>query len=467
MSKSKPDKQNNKRFVFRRGETIEEHSGLTKDQIMIRTFAAMCLPAAASIFAMGTNSLYNILAALLATLLSHYLIRAFELRTFTTDIFVNNNTNCTYNSPYSPLVAGMIVALCVGELTPPLITALIAALTMIVFKWGQEKIFQRKIVNPAAAAKSLVLLIITLMWFLEDPLDSGLIFYPEHLEYALFTEEGFLRAMEYAEQIGFYGTERLSAASSLILLKEHGWIGGASGLLVVISGILLALWIKLKWRITLVYLTTMIVLTSILAGLTGGHLGLRLAFHIFTGSVIFMAFYMATDPKTTPVTWKGQYLFGALLGILTMGLQLAGLFGSSFIALTILNPFHFYLDRLGMKISPVSPLKSQDALKKYLRFPGPSLAAIDPIEEIEPEAKTREIEGSVEECIRCGFCLEVCPKDLHPVLAMEAHEHEDNNMMDHVYPEECINCDLCSYVCPALIKVPEHLDEIRDRMKID
>ncbi|MFW5976711.1 MAG: RnfABCDGE type electron transport complex subunit D, partial [Bacillota bacterium] len=350
-----------KNLSVSRGVEGDIHSGLTEDQIMFRTLIAMCIPAVAAIFAMGTNALFNILVAVATSLVCHYLLKAIDLKS------IKKLRKTTYETPYSPLVAGMIVGLCMGELSPYYVTAFVAVLTMVVFKWGQEKYFGKKIINPAAGAKALVLLVITISWFLPDSLTSGLLFYPEHLMFNLFTEEGFLGAMEFAEQMNFYGLGNLSISQSLILWKAHGWIGGASGVLTLASGILLAFWIKLKWRISLSYLIGMTVLSIVLGFATGGHIFMRIAFHVFTGSVIFLGFYMATEPQTTPVTQTGQYLFGGILAFLTMGLQLLGFFGSSFVALAILNPYASYIDRIrikkpfGKEVRKYSPAESLPA----------------------------------------------------------------------------------------------------------
>jgi electron transport complex protein RnfC len=56
---------------------------------------------------------------------------------------------------------------------------------------------------------------------------------------------------------------------------------------------------------------------------------------------------------------------------------------------------------------------------------------------------------SVQNCIRCGKCITVCPMGLEPYLLMnlsEANRWEDveqNKAMD------CIECGSCSYTCPA------------------
>ena len=48
--------------------------------------------------------------------------------------------------------------------------------------------------------------------------------------------------------------------------------------------------------------------------------------HLCGGGIIFGAFFMATDYVTSPITPKGQILFGILLGVLT---GLFRLFGGS------------------------------------------------------------------------------------------------------------------------------------------
>ncbi len=406
------------------------HSELTEDQVMLRTFIAMCIPAIAAILAMGTMALFNILAAVVTAVICHFIIKKLEAQD------QKNLGETTYDSPYSPLVAGMIVGLCMGELSPYWITAIVSAVTMIGFKWAQERYLGRKVINPAAGAKMLVLLVITFMWFLPDSLASGMLFYPEHLAYNLFTGEGFQGAMELAEVMGFYGTENLSVAESLLLWKRHGWIGGASGIATLASGILLAYWIKLKWRITLSFLGGMAVLAALIGLATGGPVLTRIAFHVFTGSVIFLGFYMATEPQTTPATFAGQYIFGGLLALLTMGLTLIGLYGASFVALVVLNPYAPYIDRIGLKeafgkgkkvFSPgqnidqtkdtTSPVLVYDASKCIMCQR--CVKACDEIQEKgilglgdrgENIFTTAGLgERGFSECDGCGGCFELCP----------------------------------------------------------
>lgn len=43
--------------------------------------------------------------------------------------------------------------------------------------------------------------------------------------------------------------------------------------------------------------------------------------------MIFLAFFMATEPQSTPMSAGGQYLFGVGLGILTFLLQQLNVLG--------------------------------------------------------------------------------------------------------------------------------------------
>ncbi len=363
------------------------HSGFTENQMMVRTMIAMLIPAIVGPLAMGVGALVNILAAVFTAVVCHYILKAVESRN------VQQLRESLYQRPYSAIVAGMIVGLCVGELSPWFVTAGISAMTMVVFKWGQEKVFGRKIVNPAAAAKAFVLLGITFMWFIPNPLVSGQLFYPEHMMFDLFSGEGFIGAMEFGRQMGFYGTENLSVTESLVIWKRHGWIGGASGVLTVISGVLLALWIKLKWRISVAFLVSMGVLAALIGVATNTDVAMRVAFHVFSGSIVFLAFYMATEPQTTPVTHKGQYLFAVALALLTTGLMGAGLFGASFVALVILNPFASYFDRVRLR----------EAVGRTVR-------AFSPAKHIDTrvDVSSPVLLYDASKCIMCERCIKAC-----------------------------------------------------------
>jgi len=47
-------------------------------------------------------------------------------------------------------------------------------------------------------------------------------------------------------------------------------------------------------------------------------------FHIFSGSIIFGAFFMATDPVTSPKSDEGRWIFGIAIGVLIMAMRYWG-----------------------------------------------------------------------------------------------------------------------------------------------
>ena len=100
---------------------------------------------------------------------------------------------------------------------------------------------------------------------------------------------------------GTYPTASLmNNFQTLFLDKFHGWTGGASALAVIVVGVALFVILRryIKWRVTLSYLVTTIVMSMIMFGIYGGDPALRLMFELFIGSSIFLAFFMATDPAT-------------------------------------------------------------------------------------------------------------------------------------------------------------------------
>ena len=76
--------------------------------------------------------------------------------------------------------------------------------------------------------------------------------------------------------------------------------------------------------------------------------------------------------------------------------------------------------------------------------------------------RTETYTGKPADCIRCGYCIEVCPMELYPVLIMEAREYQQEKLLEELQPEECIKCGLCSYVCPGKISIPDYFPEDRE-----
>lgn len=225
--------------------------------------------------------------------------------------------------------------------------ALISVIGMVVFK-KVAGLAGRKIVNPAAAAKFLVLLPAIFTTLITSwHLSSGMLMVPSLSggigATAIVGGNGAAAFGGYLQ--GCYAiptaTTMDSIESIMLLAKYHGWVGGASSIAVIIAGVaLFAIGRKyFKWKITASYLISIAVLSLMFSFIFGdADLTTRLLFELFVGSSIFMAFFMATDPATTPFSGIGQIIFGVGLAILTIVIQtFMGFFGGSLLALLIMN----------------------------------------------------------------------------------------------------------------------------------
>ncbi|MGI6011026.1 MAG: RnfABCDGE type electron transport complex subunit D [Ruminococcus sp.] len=111
---------------------------------------------------------------------------------------------------------------------------------------------------------------------------------------------------------------------SLLVGNVQGTIGETSVIAILIGAIFLLCLKIIDLRIPLTYLGSFLIFIIIF----GGH-GLDANYilgHLFGGGLMLGAWFMATDYVTSPITKKGQIVYGIILGILT---GLFRLFGGS------------------------------------------------------------------------------------------------------------------------------------------
>ncbi|MDD4808568.1 MAG: RnfABCDGE type electron transport complex subunit D, partial [Bacilli bacterium] len=80
-----------------------------------------------------------------------------------------------------------------------------------------------------------------------------------------------------------------------------GAVGETSSLLCLLGFIFLTITRTIKWKISVVYVLTVFVMSSFVGNLNGLGTWFSL-FHIFSGGLMFGAVFMATDPVTSPTT---------------------------------------------------------------------------------------------------------------------------------------------------------------------
>ena len=101
----------------------------------------------------------------------------------------------------------------------------------------------------------------------------------------------------------------------------NGSLGETSALACLLGGLYLVIRRTASWEIPAGLIVAVLVLGSV-ADLAGPADGWTVMHHILGGSLLFGAFFIATDPVTSPLTPKGKFIFGLGTGMLSMVLRL-------------------------------------------------------------------------------------------------------------------------------------------------
>ena len=130
----------------------------------------------------------------------------------------------------------------------------------------------------------------------------------------------------------------------LFLGKVGGSLGEISALLLIIGGLYL-IWRKvINWQTPVAYIATVAVL-SFLFPKAGSSLEWML-YSVFGGGLMLGAFFMATDYATSPVTKKGQLVFGIGCGLFTVLIRYFGSYNEGVCySIMVMNLFVALIDK--------------------------------------------------------------------------------------------------------------------------
>jgi Na+-translocating ferredoxin:NAD+ oxidoreductase RnfD subunit/NAD-dependent dihydropyrimidine dehydrogenase PreA subunit len=433
----------------------KEYSFMTQNKLMTYTFVALLIIAviSAALWSQVTDSGWNLgLTVGLVTIIAVGVAVGLDwlLYKLASDSPLNTMSAAVFGMivalSYSLGVPGMAITSTTDAVPKELLSApnaflyvaLISLIGLVVFKKMQG--LRRKYVNPAAAAKFLVLIpFISTVFLAKDhfasytsggfsvPLLAGPIGNTVIKGNGLASFASYLQSCYWLPNFSPTGTYP-PISQIMILEKFHGWVGGASSLAVIIVGIALFAIARryIKWRITTAYFVTVVLMSLLMTVAYGGDAYVRLMFELFIGSSIFMAFFMATDPASTPLTYLGQGIFGVGLGVLTVLIQTyMNFFGGALLALLVMNLFSSRLDRIGL-LKPIEG-KVEPKLPKAQQFTSVRTIA----------------------CMRCGACMRVCCHKLSPILIKEAFDKQKIEALVELKADLCDGCGHCSFVCPV------------------
>lgn len=205
----------------------------------------------------------------------------------------------------SAMVSGVILGLSLPGTAPWYIGCIASAVAMGIGKMVFGGLGQN-IFNPAMVGRVFVMIA-----FAGDMAATG---YVKAL--------GTVDAISQATPLNAY--KQLDAMFSLGDLfwgTTNGSLGETSAAACLLGGLYLCLRRVASWEIPTAILTTVAVIGGI-DNLLDIHRQWTVIHHLCGGAVMFGAFFIATDPVTSPLTFKGKWIFGAGIGALVMLLRL-------------------------------------------------------------------------------------------------------------------------------------------------
>ena len=260
----------------------------TTQNLMLDVVIAMLPAAAFGVYRFGVYALVVILATVAACVASEYIWQKLMHKPITVN-------DC------SAVVTGMILALNMPPEIPVWIPMLGGVFAIIVVKQLYGGLGQN-FMNPALAARCFLL--ISFAGLMNDFSSAAIGF------------DSLTGATPLASMRAGSGAD----LSALFLGLIPGTIGEVSTLALLIGGVYMIVKKVISPKIPLTYIGTFAVFVFLFGGFDISYT----LNQICAGGLVFGAFFMATDYVTSPITPKGQVVYGVILGLITGVFRLWG-----------------------------------------------------------------------------------------------------------------------------------------------
>ena len=226
----------------------------------------------------------------------------------------------------SSVVTGLLLALTLPATVPYWLAAVGSVFAIVVVK-GFGGGLGKNVFNPALGARAFMML-----------------FWPVHL--VRYIAPGTVDGVASATPLHHMVMPALPTESigQMFMGNIGGTIGEVCTLALLIGGIYLIAKGVISARIPVSYLGTVAVLTLVFS--KGDNAFLWMLYSLLGGGVVLGALFMATDYATSPVTPKGQIIYGIGCGVLTVIFRYFGLFpeGVTY-AILLMNACAWAIDR--------------------------------------------------------------------------------------------------------------------------
>ena len=195
----------------------------------------------------------------------------------------------------------------------------------------------KNLFNPALVGRLFISItftsIMTSNWY--EPYDGMIGGFSKYSVDALTTATPLARFKTYGEIVPY-----------IHLLKGNipGCIGETSKIIILLCGIFLMITKVSNWRIPLAYICSAIIFSAISSKVFPEKFAPPI-FYLLSGGLLFGAMFMATDPVTCPMTIAGKWIYGSLLGVLTIIIRgLSGYMEGITFAIILMNIFTPLID---------------------------------------------------------------------------------------------------------------------------
>lgn len=253
-------------------------SKMSTQIIMLCVVIALLPTTVFGIYNFGQNALILVIVTVLSCVLFEYLF----------DLLVHKNITIKDGSA---VVTGLLLALNLPPNAPWWIGVIGGFFAIVVVKMLFGGLGQN-FMNPALGGRCFLLLAFTSIM----------------TDFATDAYSGAtpLAALKAGEQVNVF---------KMVTGFTSGTIGETSMIAIVLGAVFLILMGIIDLRIPGTYIVTFVIFIVLFGG--RGFDFDFIAAHLAGGGLMLGAFFMATDYVTRPITIKGQYVFGILLGILT------------------------------------------------------------------------------------------------------------------------------------------------------
>ena len=290
--------------------------------MMLDVIIALVPALAMSVFFFGVRALVLTAVSVLSCVAFEY-----GYRTFT------KQSNTMYD--LSACVTGLLLAMCLPVTSSYWVPVLGGAFAIVLakqFYGGLGKNF----INPALSGRMLLATFPMLMTRWSLPLDR--------------VPLGAVDAVSAPTPMSYLNADTLPPHSlSQLLLGQHGGsMGEVASFMLILGGVYLVLRRVISIRIPAAYLGTVAVLAFVFPAQDIQPARWVMA-QLLSGGLLLGAFFLAPDPTTSPVTPRGQVMYGIGCGLLTILLRYHSSYpeGIGWAILTM-NCYVWLLDRAGM-----------------------------------------------------------------------------------------------------------------------